>query len=159
MCGYLIKMINPICHAFQHNSMLPYCKKTIYECKIGDSRNWSKTIQVKTKNLVYEIRKPTLFNQIRFTNRCETLYQIFIFIQLCPFKACVRYFLSNSYFSPTNSPSKTMTNIFYFILKALFVLEIFEFLYFRLPLFFSLSTIALEVDPRKILKLVMSSTV
>ena len=48
---------------------------------------------------------------------------------------------------------------FYFILKALFVLEIFKFLYFRLPLFFSLSAIALEVDPRKILKFMMSSTV
>ena len=31
------------------------------------------------------------------------------------FKACVRYFLSNFYFSPNNSPSKTMKNIFYFI--------------------------------------------
>ena len=30
-------------------------------------------------------------------------------------KACVSYFLSNSYFSPNNSPSKTMQNIFYFI--------------------------------------------
>ena len=28
----------------------------------------------------------------------------------------------------------------------------FKFLYFRLPLFFSVSAIALEVDPRKILK-------
>ena len=30
------------------------------------------------------------------------------------FKACVRYFLSNSYFPPNNSPSKTMKNAFYF---------------------------------------------
>ena len=48
-----------------------------------------------------------------------------------------------------------MKNVFYFIEKALFVLEIFKFLYFRFHLFFSLSAIALEVDPRKILKFMM----
>ena len=61
------------------------------------------------------------------------------------FKASVRYFLSNLYFSLNDSPSKSMRNVFYFIEEALFVLEIFK-LYFRLPLFFSLSAIALEVD-------------
>ena len=30
-------------------------------------------------------------------------------------KACVRYFLSNFYFSPNDSPLKTMKNVFYFI--------------------------------------------
>ena len=30
-------------------------------------------------------------------------------------KACVRYFSSNFYFSPSDSPSKTMKNVFYFI--------------------------------------------
>ena len=30
-------------------------------------------------------------------------------------KACVRYFVSNFYFSPSNNPSKTMKNVFYFI--------------------------------------------
>ena len=73
-------------------------------------------------------------------------------------KACVRYFLSNFYFLPNNSPSKTMKNVFYFIEKTLFILEIFKFLYFHLPLFFTLSAIALKVDPRKILKFMMSST-
>ena len=43
--------------------------------------------------------------------------------------------------------------------KAFFFLEIFKFLYLHLPLFFSLSAIALEVDPRKILKFMTSSTV
>ena len=83
----------------------------------------------------------------------------FLLVQRFLFKACVRYFLSNFYFSPNDSPSKTMKNVFYFIEKALFVLEIFKFLYFRLPLFFTLSAIALEVDPRKILKFMMPSTV
>ena len=46
------------------------------------------------------------------------------------------------------SNSKTMKNVFYFVRKALFVLEIFKCLYFHLPLFFSLSTIAVEIDPR-----------
>ena len=50
-------------------------------------------------------------------------------------KAFVHYFLSNLYFLPNDSPSKTMKNVFYFIWKALFVLNIFNFLYF-FPLFF-----------------------
>ena len=50
-------------------------------------------------------------------------------------KVCVRYFLSNLYFSPNDSPLETTKNVFYFILKALFVLEIFKFLYFCLPSF------------------------
>ena len=51
-------------------------------------------------------------------------------------KACARYFLSNFYFSSNDSPSKTMKNGFYLILKALFVPEIFKSLYFCLPHFF-----------------------
>ena len=47
---------------------------------------------------------------------------------------------------------KNMKHVFYLILQALFIHEIFKFLYFHLPLFFSLSAIALEVDPRKISK-------
>ena len=50
-------------------------------------------------------------------------------------------------FSPNDSASKTMKNVFYFIEKALFVLKIFQFSYFSLPSF-SPSVIALEVDPR-----------
>ena len=61
-------------------------------------------------------------------------------------KACVCYFLTIVYFYPNYSSSKTMKNVFYFIWKARFVLEILKFLYFRLPLFFLLSAIALELD-------------
>ena len=39
-----------------------------------------------------------------------------------------------------------MKDAFYFIEKALFVLEKFKFLYFHLPLIFSLSTISLGLD-------------
>ena len=74
-------------------------------------------------------------------------------------KACVHYFLSNFYFSPNDSPLKAMKSAFYFIQKALFVLEVFAYLYFHFPLFFPLSAIALEVDPRKMLKIMMSSAV
>ena len=70
------------------------------------------------------------------------------FVSICELKARVRYFLTNFYLSPNDSPSKTMKGVFYFIQRALFVLEIFKFLYFHLPLFFSLSAIALELDPR-----------
>ena len=41
-----------------------------------------------------------------------------------------------------------MKNAFHFIKKALFVLKIIKFFYFCLPLFFSLSAIASEIDPR-----------
>ena len=56
-------------------------------------------------------------------------------------------------FSPNDSPLKIMENVFYYIKKALFILKIFKFLCFCLPLFFSLSAIALEIYPRKILVL------
>ena len=75
------------------------------------------------------------------------------------FKACVCYFLTNFYFPLNDSPWKTMKDVFYFIQKALFIFKIFKFLYFDLPLFFCLSTIALELDPRQILKFTISSTV
>ena len=35
-------------------------------------------------------------------------------------KACVRYFLSNFYFSPNDSPLKTMKSAFYFICIFIF---------------------------------------
>ena len=62
------------------------------------------------------------------------------------FKACVCHFLPNLYFSPNDTPSKAMKNVFYFIQKALFTLKIFRFLYFPLVLFFPLPAIALDVD-------------
>ena len=37
------------------------------------------------------------------------------FSSLMPLKACVRYFLTNFYFSPNDSPLKTMKDVFYFI--------------------------------------------
>ena len=56
-----------------------------------------------------------------------------------PIKACVHYFYQIFIFSPNDSPSKTMKNAFYFILKVLFVLKIFKFLYFSFSFFFSIS--------------------
>ena len=69
-------------------------------------------------------------------------------VQKRTLKACVRYFYQIFISSPNGSPSQTMKNAFYFILKALFVLEIFKFLDFCPSLFFNLSAIALEDDRR-----------
>ena len=44
------------------------------------------------------------------------------------FKASVRYFYQIIIFSRNDRPLKTMKNVFYFIKKVLFVLEIFKFL-------------------------------
>ena len=51
-----------------------------------------------------------------FTGNWLDLFYFFDISQciLC-LKACVCYFLSNFYFSPNYSPSKTMQNVFYFI--------------------------------------------
>ena len=84
-------------------------------------------------------------NEVGWSKREET-WKIYVF------KACVRYFYRIFIFSANDGPSKTMKNDFYFMKKALFVLEIIEFLYFHLPLFFSHSAIALEDDWRYILK-------
>ena len=43
-------------------------------------------------------------------------------------KACVCYFYQIFIFSLNDSSSKTMKNVFYFILKALFLLKIFKFM-------------------------------
>ena len=69
------------------------------------------------------------------------------FLAEVTFKVCVRYFLSSFYFPPNYSPAKTMKNNL-FHLKSSFCFTLFKFLYFRLPLFFSPSAIALEVDLR-----------
>ena len=62
-------------------------------------------------------------------------------------------------FSPNDNPPKTMKDVFYFIEIALFILEIFKLFYFDLPLLFSLSVISLELDPRKMSKFIILSTV
>ena len=67
------------------------------------------------------------------------VYQMFIFHQMITLQKLWKMF----FISPK---------------KLFFVLKIFNFSYFCLPVFFSLSAIALEVDPRKVLKFMMSST-
>ena len=63
-------------------------------------------------------------------------------------------------FLPNDSSSKTIKNVFLFHLKSFFrYWDIQIFVFRSSPFFFSLSTIALEVDPRKILKFMTSSTV
>ena len=52
----------------------------------------------------------------RFVKCCYYVFECVFRVkgQLAP-KALVRYFLSNFYFSPNDSPSKTIKNVFYFI--------------------------------------------
>ena len=78
-------------------------------------------------------------------NNKKQITEVLYFLSL---KLVSAIFLSKFYISLNDSPSKNMKNVFYFMAIAFFVLEIFKFLYFHLPLFFSLSVIALEVDPR-----------
>ena len=55
-------------------------------------------------------------------------------------KACVRYFLSNLYFSLNDSPSKTMKNVFYINLKSSFRFrDIQMFVFPSFPLFLLVS--------------------
>ena len=54
-------------------------------------------------------------------------------------KACVHYFLSNFYFSPNDSPSKIMKNVFYFIIKLFSFLRYQIFLFLSTPLFLPVS--------------------
>ena len=81
---------------------------------------------------------PFITTPPRITRNTRTLNDNIFYNR--PLKACVCYFLSNFYFSSNDSSSKTMKFFFYFIYKALFILEIFRFLYFCLPLFFPCHT-------------------
>ena len=86
-------------------------------------------------------------------------YIIFVSSAISKFKACVRYFLSNCYFSPNHSPWKTMKNVFISSKNLFSFLRFSNFCIFVFSSFFSLPAIALEVDSRKILKFMTSSTV
>ena len=56
------------------------------------------------------------------------------------FKACVRYFLSNFYFSPINNPAKTIKKCFLFQPKSSFrSRDIYFFLFLFSPLFLPVS--------------------
>ena len=92
------------------------------------------------------------------TTRLSKSYKV-ILSYLFQSKHNVENFLWNFYFSPIDSPLKATKNVSYFIKKALFVLEIFKFVYFRLHLLFFLSGIALQVDSRNFFKFKTSSTV
>ena len=59
-----------------------------------------------TEKLCQELRIEHLRSRRWFRKLC-LFYEIL--------KAYVRYFFSNFYFSPNDSPSKTMKNVFYFI--------------------------------------------
>ena len=66
---------------------------------IAHQKLW-KVLFISSKRLFLFLRYTIFFNFFPF---------------LINFRACVRYFLSNFYFSPNDSPSKTTKNAFYFI--------------------------------------------
>ena len=70
--------------------------------------------------------KPIAFSQVTeaYLGPCQTC----MIVQLLKLVSAIFYQIF--IFSPNDSPSKTMKSVFYFILKALFVLEIFKFLSF-----------------------------
>ena len=72
-----------------------------------------------------------IFNQLSKTLRGESSFQTF--------KACVRYFLSNFYFSPNDSPSKTMKNVFSWSKKLFSFSRYSIFAFPSSPLFFPVS--------------------
>ena len=63
-------------------------------------------------------------------------YIIFVSSAISIFKACVRYFLSNCYFSPNDSPWKTMKNVFISSKKLISFLRYLNFCIFVFPSFF-----------------------
>ena len=66
-------------------------------------------------------------------------------------KACVHDFVLRFYFSPNGSPSKAMKKWFSFHLKISFRSGHIQFFFhFGLPLFFFLSILTLEIDPRTV---------
>ena len=68
------------------------------------------------ENHIYDLVKPNSTVKTRTLYRgCKVCYQVFLENRKIDFKACVRYFFSNFYFSPNDRPSKTMKNVFYFI--------------------------------------------
>ena len=64
-------------------------------------------------------------------------------------KACVHYFLSNFYFSPNDRALQKLWNMFFISSKKLFPFSRYSgFCVSVFPSFFSVSAIALQVDPR-----------
>ena len=87
----------------QHISKQQYCK---------DWYDWNRlefplAIQ---KIGMFEKNKPDKAENMPFIDK-ESIYTAHI----TELKACVHYFLSNFYFSPNDSRSKTIKNVFYFI--------------------------------------------
>ena len=76
-------------------------------------------------------------------NRTMAIYFLLHWLQpvtRCLLKACVHYFLSNFYFWPNDSPSKTMKNVFLFHLKSSFHSQDIQiFVYSSSPPFFPVS--------------------
>ena len=86
------------------------------------SPNFSKQLYTLSQELLFQqmlffrtanLQQLTSFSQLHFPFIIQQLALLVLdFLNLT---ACVRYFLLNFYFSPNDSPLKTMKNVFYFI--------------------------------------------
>ena len=72
-----------------------------------------------------------------FVNFLLFLFFIFELKKVLLLKACVRYFLSNLYFSQNDSTSKTMKNVYLFHLKSSFRSRDIQIIVFPFPPLFS----------------------
>ena len=92
---------------------------------LPQSTNWPTTIQ---NNLTEWCKSPCTVKQISSHFYCHAIMKFVSIVNLLKLVSAIFYQIF--IFTANDSPSKTMKNIFYFIGKALFVLEIFKFLWF-----------------------------
>ena len=70
-----------------------------------------------------------------YVDICICIHNVWLFNNII-IKACVRYFLSNFYFSPNDIPSKAMKNVFILSKKLISFLRYLNFCIFVFPPFF-----------------------
>ena len=83
-----------------HNRIIEHTSWNILSVWLKDDKKH--TIDTNSERINFSI-----FENINQENTSEHAIHVF--------KACARYFLSNFYFAPNDSPSKTMKNVFYLI--------------------------------------------
>ena len=93
-------------------------KVTFYEDFSNVSKSYIYEISV-VYNLETIFRRQKPSRQNLWTFKSVVLFATVLEVRKSDFKACVRYFVTNVYLSPNDSPSKTMKDIFYFIYSSL----------------------------------------
>ena len=104
-------------HVFLIQACLTFHKLTLTILNFFHAKHRPKIIQYRDFNCFdnASFRADLLLQELSFQNIHPGQFEKFKYISLKVLKVCVRYFLSNFYFSPDGSPSKTMKNVFHFI--------------------------------------------